>query len=304
VLRLVPVLLLLAAAVVVAGCGAGGDGAAARGGPVVVASTTQVADLTRQVAGDRAGVTGLLTPNADPHEYEPRPSDVKALARADLVLRSGGELDDWLTGAIEASGTHAPVRVLIDAVRPADGDPHWWQDPVHTRVAVAAIRDALIRADPKGRAAYTASAAAYTRRLVALDRAVRRCVATIPPANRKLVTSHDALGPYARRYGIQLLGAVIPSRSTQGQASAKDTARLVRAIRRAGVPAIFAESSVNPTVERAIAREAGARVGRALWADSLGPAGSDGATYIASIASNTRALVEGLGGDRGCALPR
>ena len=116
--------------------------------------------------------------------------------------------------------------------------------------------------------------------------------------------THDALGPYARRYGLTVIGTVIPSRSTAGQASAGQVARLVRTIRHAGVPVIFAESSVNPDVEQAIAREAGARVGRALWADTLGPPGSDGATYVASIAANTRALAAGLGGDGGaCSLP-
>jgi ABC-type Zn uptake system ZnuABC Zn-binding protein ZnuA len=281
-----------------------GDAAATRAGPVVVATTTQVADLARNVGGRRASVTGLLAPNADPHAYEPRPRDVSALAKAGLVLRSGGELDDWLAGAIDSAGGDAPVVSLIDSVRPAGGDPHWWQDPTYAQRAVQAIRDALTKVDPRGRATYAANARAYLARLDRLDRAVRRCVAAIPVARRKLVTTHDALGAYARRYGFEVIGTVIPSRSTAGQASAGQTARLVRTIRRAGVPVIFAETSVKPDVERAIAREAGARVGRALWADTLGPRGSDGATYVASIAANTRALAEGLGGDAGaCSLP-
>ncbi len=300
--RLLPLAVLAAA--LLSGCGSGGGASASGGGPAVTASTTQVADFTRAVARGRARVTQLLPPNADPHEYEPRPRDVKALAKADLVLRSGDEVDDWLGGAIDASGTGAPVRVLIDAVRPAGAEPHWWQDPVYAQRAVAAIRDSLTRVDPGGRSAYAANASAYTRRLKGLDRAVARCIATIPPARRRLVTSHDAFGAYAQRYGIQVIGAVIPSRSTRGQASARDTARLVKTIRTAGVPTIFAESSVNPSIEQAIAREAGAKVGRALWADSLGPRRSDGATYIGSIAANTRALAGGLGGDPGCALPR
>lgn len=297
--------LALLAPLTAAACGDGGAPAAhGRGGPVVVATTTQVADLARNVAGRRARVTGLLAPNADPHAYEPRPRDVRALAEAGLILRSGGELDDWLAGAIDSAGGDAHVVSLIDAVRPAGGDPHWWQDPSYAQRAVQAIRDALTKVDPGGRAAYAANARAYLARLDRLDRAVRRCVAAIPAARRKLVTTHDALGSYARRYGFEVIGTVIPSRSTAGQASAGETARLVRTIRRAGVPVIFAESSVNPDVERAIARQAGARVGPALWADTLGARGSDGATYVASIAANTRALAEGLGGDAGaCSLP-
>jgi len=292
--------LLPLVALALAGCG---ESASGEGPPSVVATTTQAADLAGAVAGERAQVTGLLAPNADPHDYEPRPRDVKALAAADLVVRSGGEVDEWLSGAIKAAGSDAKVAVLIDAARPAGGDPHWWQDPVAAQRAVAALREALTRTDPGGRPAYAANAAAYSRRLGDLDRAVRACVRTIPAARRKLVTTHDALGPYARRYGLEVLGAVIPSRSTRGQASARDTARLVETIRRARVPAIFAESSVNASVERAIAREAGAKVGRALWADTLGPKGSDAAGYIGSIAANTRAIAAGLGGDADCPLP-
>ena len=110
------------------------------------------------------------------------------------------------------------------------------------------------------------------------------------------MTTHDSLAYYARRYGIRVVGAVIPSRSTVAQPSAGEIAALVETIRSEGVKAIFAESSVNPDVEEAIARESGARIGRALWADSLGPADSDGATYVDSIASNTAALVEGFSG--------
>ena len=122
------------------------------------------------------------------------------------------------------------------------------------------------------------------------------CIGAVPAERRKLVTTHDALGYYARRYGIEVIGAVIPSLSTRGQPSAGEVAALVRTIREQGVRAIFAESSVDAKVEQAIARETGARVGRPLWADTLGPPGSDGATYIESIAANTEALVEGFTG--------
>ena len=133
----------------------------------------------------------------------------------------------------------------------------------------------------------------------------RDCIGQIPAAERKLVTTHDALGYYARRYGLRVVGTVIPSLSTQAQASAGDLAELVDTIRREHVRAIFAESSVNARVEDAIAQETGARVGRPLWADSLGPAGSGGATYEGSIRANTSAIVEGLsGGAKTCSFPR
>jgi zinc/manganese transport system substrate-binding protein/manganese/iron transport system substrate-binding protein len=298
-----------AAAALVTGCGGGGaGGASGRDRLAVVATTTQVADLVANVGGARVAVDRLLAPNTDPHEYEVRPDDVRGLAGAKLIVRSGGEVDAWLQSAIDASGSDARVVTLIDhvAVRRegADVDPHWWQDPRDAERAVAAIRDALAAADPAGAAAYRSAATAYTRRIAALDAAVARCLERVPAAARTLVTTHDALGYYARRYRIRVVGAVIPSLSTAGQASAGETAALVQAIRGARVSAIFAESSVNPKVERAIAAEAGARVGAALWADTLGPPGSSGSTYLRSIAANTRALVDGFtDGQLRCALP-
>jgi ABC-type Zn uptake system ZnuABC Zn-binding protein ZnuA len=296
---LATVAVLLAA--VLAACGE--DDSAGSGGALeIVATTTQAADLARSVGGERASVTGLLSANSDPHDYELRPRDVETLAHADLVVRSGGEVDEWLEDAIEASGTEAPVLDLSAHVRRRGEDPHWWQDPTNVLRAVPALRDAMGRADTAGAAAYRERAAAYATRVRRLDAAVERCIAGIPAAARKLVTSHDALGYYADRYGIEVIGTVIPSLSTEAQPSAGDTAALIDTIREARVEAIFAESSVSPKVEEAIAREAGARVGAELWADSLGPPGSGGDTYLRSIAANTRAIVDGLGGRR-CSLP-
>jgi ABC-type Zn uptake system ZnuABC Zn-binding protein ZnuA len=262
----------------------------------VVATTGQAADFAREVGGARVDVTGLLPPNADPHAFEIRPDDVKELSGAKLVVRSGGDLDNWLEGAIESSGSDAQVLTLADHVNLDGDDPHWWQDPHNAIAAVAALRDALIEADPAGADAYRRNARAYTARLERLDAAVKACIDKVPAADRTLVTTHDALGYYARRYGIRVVGAVIPSRSTVAQPSAGEISQLVDTIRRERVKAVFAESSVRPDVEEAIARESGARVGRALWADTLGPRGSDGETYVESIASNTAALVEGFSG--------
>jgi ABC-type Zn uptake system ZnuABC Zn-binding protein ZnuA len=296
---LVAIALVLAA--LLAGCGE--EDAGSRAAALdVVATTTQAADLVGNVGGDRAAVSGLLAANSDPHDYELRPHDVEAIADAGLVVRSGGEVDQWLEDAIDASGTDAPVLDLSAHVHREDDDPHWWQDPRNVLRAVPAIRDALTQADPAGTETYRANARAYEARVRRLDAAVMRCIETIPPARRKLVTSHDALGYYAHRYGLEVIGTVIPSLSTEAQPSAGDTAELIDTIRREGVKAVFAESSVSPKIEEAIAREAGARVGGELWADTLGPHGSSGDTYLHSLASNTRAIVAGLGG-RPCSLP-
>jgi zinc/manganese transport system substrate-binding protein len=295
--RIAAVLLVLAA---LAGCGED-DGAAVGHDRIrVVATTTQAADFARNVGGESVEVVGLLAPNTDPHEYEVRPRDLQALADADLVVRSGGDLDEWLQDAIEGSGTGAPVVTLIDKVRTIEGegetDPHWWQNPRNAIRAVAEIERGLRAADPGHADAYTANADRYEARLRRLDSTVAACIGKVPAGQRKLVTTHDALGYYAQRYGIEVIGAVIPSLSTSGQPSAGETAELVRTVRDENVKAIFAESSVNAKVEQAIASETGATVGKALWADTLGPAGSDGETYVDSIVSNTRALVDGFSG--------
>jgi len=294
-------------ALALASCGSD-SGSSDNGKPVVVGTTTQVGDLLRQVAGDGADVRQILRPNSDPHDYEPRPSDVKGLIDAKLVVRSGGDVDDWLGDLVDNAGSDAPVLTLIDHVRTRgdgdDVDPHWWQDPRNAELAVAAIRDRLAEADQAGAAAYRRNAARYLARLARLDRHTAACIERIPARARKLVTTHDALGYYAGRYGLEVIGAVLPSLSTQAQPSARDIQDLVDQIEQSDVKAIYPESSLNPKLERAVARESGADVGSALWADTLGPEGSSGATYVDSIVANTRAIVDGLtGGAERCAPP-
>lgn len=284
-----------------AGCG---DWRSSGSERIAVATTTQVGDLTRNVAGARTEVRQVLRPNSDPHDYEPRPSDARAVAQAAVVFRSGGDLDEWLGDLVDGAGGDAEQVTLIDSVRTRGEDPHWWQDPRNAERAVGAIRDGLTKVDPQGKSVYARNAAAYVKRLRRLDRAVARCIREVPPPRRRLVTSHDALGYYAARYGIEVIGALIPSLSTEAQPSAGDTAKLVEQIRDEGVKAIFPESSLNPKLERAVSHEAGGSLGEPLWADTLGPKGSSGETYIESIASNTEALVKGLTGGAASCRPR
>jgi zinc/manganese transport system substrate-binding protein len=176
------------------------------------------------------------------------------------------------------------------------GDPHWWHDPRNAEAAVRAIRDALVRADPSARGVFERNATAYLARLAALDRRIAGCFAQVPPQERKLVTSHDAFGYFARRYGITIIGAVIPSQTTAAQPSAGDTARLIALIRREHVKAVFPESSINPSLAQTIARETGATSRYRLYGDTLGPAGSPGATYLGMEAANADAIVRGFTG--------
>ena len=160
--------------------------------------------------------------------------------------------------------------------------------------------------DPSHRTAYARRAAAYLAKLRALDRSLVGCFARLPRSERKLVTDHDAFGYFARRYGITIVGAVIPSQTTQAQPSAGETAKLIQLVRREHVKAIFPEQSVNPRLAETVARETGASSHYTLYGDTLGPEGSTGATYLRMEAANANELVRGFtGGARGCmiALP-
>jgi ABC-type Zn uptake system ZnuABC Zn-binding protein ZnuA/ABC-type Mn2+/Zn2+ transport system permease subunit len=306
---------LLPAAAMLLACGALAGCATTSGSPGdrpdVVATTTQLGDFARQVGGAGVSVHQVLQPNTDPHEYEPRPGDVLATAAADVVLESGDELDGWMGHVVDESGTDARV-VDLGATAPvtlpgtSEGDeasptdPHWWHDPRNAEAAVRRIRDALVAADPARRAVYRRNAAAYLNRLRALDTGIRRCFAAIPASERLLVTDHDSFGYFARRYGIRVVGAVIPSQSTEGQASAGDVSDLADLVREEGVRAIFPESSVSSAVADALADQAGATSDLTLYGDTLGPAGSGAATYAAMERSNTEAMTAGFSGGPGC----
>jgi zinc/manganese transport system substrate-binding protein len=291
--------LALAIALTASGCGdSDGEEGAGGGGADVVATTTIAGDLVRGVGGDRVDVDTLVPADADPHDFEPRPSDAVALAEADLVVRSGGDLDAWLDDVIESAGGDAPEVTMLDSVRAIGDDPHWWQDPRNAILAAEAVRDALVEADPDGRRAYERSAARYVRELRALDKEIEQCMQRVPAEKRKLVTTHDSLGYFAERYDVEVIGSVIPALSTQAQPSAKDVDALVEQIEEEGVEAIFPEAAVSQRLERSISRESGADVGRELWADSLGGEGSGAETYVAAMRANADALADGMSGGR------
>ena len=303
--RLPLALALVACAAAAAACGHSTSGSH---GVRLVATTTQVADFVRQVGGRRVDVHQILRPNSDPHEYEPRPSDAKELLRAKLVLQSGGDLDQWLDGLIGNAGAGDKLVRLIDHVktlkRAGRTDPHWWEDPRDAVLAVDAIRSALIRVDPKGRALYVRNARTYVAKLRRLDARIAACLREVPAGQRKLVTTHDALRYFAHRYRVRIVGALIPSLSSQAQPSARDTERLVHQIRRERVKAIFPERSLSPKLEHAVSSEAGARVGGALWTDALGPKGSTGATYLRAMAANASTMVSDMTGGAVSCRPR
>jgi ABC-type Zn uptake system ZnuABC Zn-binding protein ZnuA len=293
---------LLAVAALAAGCDSSGGDPDAE--VTAVATTTHVADLVRNVGGERVDVRQFLTPGADPHAYEPRPSDAQAVADAAVVFESGGDLDDWLGGVIDNAGGDAEIVTLLEQVLPAaeeDADPHWWQDPRNAIAAVDVIASALAEADPDGAEAYRLGARRYTERLERLDEEIARCMEAVPAADRKLVTTHDSYRYFAERYDVEIVGALIPSRSSQAQPSAGETARLIEQIEAEEIETIFPESALDPELEEAVADETGAVVGDALWADSLGPEGSGAETYVEAMAADAEALAEGFtGSDARC----
>jgi zinc/manganese transport system substrate-binding protein/manganese/iron transport system substrate-binding protein len=267
----------------------------------IVATTTQVADFATNVGGDRVRVTSLLKPNLDAHDYEPSPADVEAIARADLVLENGAGLETWLRDTITNSGFRGPVVDTSQGVRlrmvGGQPDPHIWQSPRNAEVMVANIDRALAAADPADAAVFQANLAAYTKQLQVLDAEVQRQIDSL--ANKKLVTNHDAFGYYIDRYGLQFVGSVIPSFDSSAELSGRDIRDLVAKIKATGVKAVFSETSLPPRTAETIAGEAGVKVVEgedALYGDSLGPAGSDGDTYLKMIRHNTRTIVSNLSG--------
>jgi ABC-type Zn uptake system ZnuABC Zn-binding protein ZnuA/ABC-type Mn2+/Zn2+ transport system permease subunit len=300
---------LAAVGALLAGCGSSGS---SNGQLNVVATTTQIGDFVREVGGNAVAVDQILQPNTDPHEYEPRPSDVAGAAEAKLVFANGDELDSWVDQIVSDSGSDAEIidlGALVPERRPGESsgaeasryDPHWWHDPRNAEAAVAAIERHLAAADPSHRREFERNARAYLAKLRELDAGVARCMDSVPVAHRKLVTDHDAFGYFADRYGIEVVGAVIPSQTTQAQPSAKDLSELAKLIEREQVEAIFPESSLSPKVAEAIADQTGASADYTLYGDTLGPEGSSGATYLTMEAANANAMVRGFtGGRRGC----
>ena len=309
--RLTPAVVTTAllAAALLAGCG---SSASDNGQLQVVATTTQIGDFVREVGGNAVAIDQILQPNTDPHEYEPRPSDVAGAAAAKLVFANGDELDSWIDQIVSDSGSDAEV-VDLGAIVPdrlpgeSSGaeasryDPHWWHDPRNAEAAVAAIERRLAAADPSHRREFQRNARAYQAKLRQLDAGIARCMDSVPAARRKLVTDHDAFGYFADRYGVEVVGAVIPSQTTQAQPSAKDLSELAKQIEREQVKAIFPEGSLSPKVAEAIAGQTGASAAYSLYGDTLGPEGSSGATYMTMEAANANAMVRGFtGGRRGC----
>ncbi|MEM9416630.1 MAG: zinc ABC transporter substrate-binding protein [Planctomycetota bacterium] len=284
------------------GCGA--EQSEPNGKITVVATTTMIADAARVLAGDDAEVVCLMRDGEDPHIYRAKPADATAIAEADVVLTNGLHLEATLGHIVENKATGL-VAVLaeqegitpINEQEGAEGaaDPHCWMDVMIFKRYVEGIRDALVEADPDNAAGYRERAEAYLAELDELDAWVREKFATVPEAQRVIITSHDAFNYFGRAYGIEVHGVV--GISTEQQASPRDIQRLEALVRDRGIKAVFHETSVvqslNDLVEQ-VAESTGIRVGGSLYSDSLGEQGTEAGTYIGMIRHNTTTMVEAL----------
>lgn len=277
--------------------------------PLRVASlSTVMADLARDIGGTRVEVLEIVKPGVDPHIYEPTPGDRKTIAKSQILLASGLGFEGYLD-KLRPSLEKAGVRLVIggDVAKPIDAaceehedhdhghshgstDPHWWHSISNVQAVAAQIRDAFIAADPAGKADYEANAKRLQARLAALSKWVRLQLAALPKANRVLVTSHDALGYFAKENGFEIFA--VQGVSTSDQPSSQKVKLLIGEIKARKVRAIFAENIENPKVLEEITNETGAKPGGVLHADGLGS--GTAATYEGMMKSNVTTIVEAL----------
>ena len=294
----------------------------------VVATSSVLCDLTKTIAATTIDLTCLVKAGTDPHVYEPTPEDRKAIEDAQLVLYSGYDFEPSLINLIKASSNRT-TKVAVGEVavpKPLMGehehghseehtggekqaeaeepDPHIWHDAKNGVQMVKVIQDNLTKVAPENTDLYAKNAQALTAELTQVDSWIKSQIATIPATSRKLVTTHDALGYYSAAYSIPVEGA-LQGISTEEKATAARVRELTEEIKADQVPTIFAEVSANPNLIKTVAKEANVKLSeQELFADGLGAAGTEGDTYPKMLIANTKAIVEGLGGQYTAFAPK
>ena len=265
--------------------------------PDVLTTTTILADIARNVVGDRLTVGSLLPAGVDPHSYQPVPQDGTKLNQSRVVIVHGAEYESFLQSLLENADGNKNVIDVSTGTRllsnDQGNDPHLWFDPNNVIIYVDNIREGLVQFDPDGAEVYEANASKYISQLHELDAWINGQVAQVEPQRRVLVTNHDALGYFADRYGFRVVGAVIPGFSSNSAPSAQQMADLIEQIKLYEVPAIFLDASDNPDLAQQIAAETGVRVVTDLHLESLtegGPAG----TYMDMMRDNVTKIVQAL----------
>ena len=289
--------------------------------PKVVATTGVICDITKEIAESSIDTICLIKPGEDPHAYQTKPEDRKAIETGNLILYAGYDHEPSIIKLIKSTTNSAPKIAVHELAVPkplmgehehegeqkteakphAEGekvpDPHVWHNPQNGIRMVDTIRDELKKIAPSNAELYTKNAAKLTTDLQKLDLWIKAQIATIPADQRKLVTTHDALSYYADAYGLEVAGA-LQGVSTEEQPTAARIAELSSEIKRAGVPTIFAETTTNPKLMETVAREANVKISdKELYSDELGGPGSGADTYEGMLKTNTCAIVSGLGGN-------
>lgn len=268
----------------------------------VVSTSTIIANLTDEIGAEEINNISILAPGADPHIYEPVPQDTIALEKADLILYNGYNLEPNIIKLIDSTGIKADKLAVGEQIKPLDfeykgqkkPDPHVWGNAQNGIIMAEAIRDKLIEIDPKNKDKFTQNADKLIKELQELDSWIKTQITTIPANQRKLITSHDAFQYYSNAYGLEIAGTLIGI-STEEQPSAQTIKNLVEIIKSTGVKAIFAETTINPTLIETVAEEAGVKVAEGkLYSDSIGVKGSEADTYVKMLKINTQTIVDAL----------
>jgi zinc/manganese transport system substrate-binding protein len=275
----------------------------------VLASFSILADLVREVGGERVEVSTLVGPNTDMHGWSPTPAHAKSVAAAQLVVINGLGLEGWADRLVKSANYKGARLVATKGVKALTAeteghghnhkhkhsdryDPHAWQEVANVKIYVANIRDALTGIDPAGKDTYAKNAAAYLQKLEALEAEIKRLFTGLSEKERRVITSHDAFHYFGDAYGIEFLAAQSAGGDTQP--SARDVARLIQQIRKEGVKAIFVENISNPRIIEQIAKETNAKIGGTLYSDALSEASGPAATYIDMIRHNAKTIAAAL----------
>lgn len=278
--------------------------------PLIVASTTQIADFARQVAGDQAVVKSILAPGADPHTYNVTPNDVQIVLEADLCINNGLHLEGKSWMATLARDAKKPLVTATDGIQILSideegetiADPHAWFSPKNAAVYVNNITKGIIALDPENSVLYQARAKLFLQQLRVLDAWIKEQINKIPVQKRILVTTHDAFNYFCQEYRLNennnFLSIAPVGWSTGAEVGAGITPerrrKVIDSIKASGAPAIFVETTINPKQIREIAKETGVKIGGELYSDSMGPEGSAGETYIGMMRENTLLIVNAL----------
>ena len=263
--------------------------------------STVLTEIAEQVGGPRVIVTGHVKPGVDPHQFEPKASDMKTVSEARLILLSSKQMESYIDKLKESTGTKAMVVQIgndlaslrmkdeHDATRTVE-DPHWWHSIAQMQKATHIVANALAQLSPPDEEMFLANAARYGAKLDALAKWARQQIAQLPRDQRKLVTSHDAFQYFAREHGFTVYA--VEGLSSAEQPSPRHVAEIIALIKAQRVKAIFAENFNNPKVLQEITREAGVKLGGELYADGLGEGAA--ATYEGMYRHNVSTIVEGL----------